>query len=82
MTADYDLAPVEFDPFELDEVIRETSAINSTTANKTCLRKQARLILILFAGPEILLIAPATESQTEIWTSCLIGGDAAKLCLQ
>ena len=27
-----------------------------------------------FAGPEILLIAPATEPQIEIWTSCLIGG--------
>ncbi|CAN5252451.1 amino acid adenylation domain-containing protein [soil metagenome] len=30
-----------------------------------------------FAGPEISLIAPATESQVEIWTSCLIGGDEA-----
>lgn len=30
-----------------------------------------------FAGPEISLIAPATESQVEIWTSCLIGGAAA-----
>jgi amino acid adenylation domain-containing protein len=30
-----------------------------------------------FAGPELLLLAPATESQLEIWTSCLIGGDAA-----
>ena len=30
-----------------------------------------------FAGPDISLIAPATESQVEIWTSCLIGGDRA-----
>jgi amino acid adenylation domain-containing protein len=30
-----------------------------------------------FAGPEILLVAPATESQVEIWTSCLIGGSDA-----
>ncbi len=30
-----------------------------------------------FAGPEISLIAPATESQAEIWASCLIGGDEA-----
>jgi amino acid adenylation domain-containing protein len=30
-----------------------------------------------FAGPELQLVAPATESQLEIWTSCLIGGDAA-----
>jgi len=30
-----------------------------------------------FAGPEISLIAPATESQVEIWTSCLIGGNEA-----
>ncbi|MGY4537884.1 amino acid adenylation domain-containing protein [Mucilaginibacter sp. UYNi724] len=30
-----------------------------------------------FAGPEILLVAPATEPQIEIWTSCLIGGDDA-----
>jgi amino acid adenylation domain-containing protein len=30
-----------------------------------------------FAGPDILLVAPATESQIEIWTSCLIGGDDA-----
>lgn len=27
-----------------------------------------------FAGPGILLMAPATEPQIEIWTSCLIGG--------
>lgn len=37
----YELSPVEFDPF---------------------------------AGPQILLMAPATEPQIEIWTSCLIGG--------
>ncbi|RFZ90713.1 non-ribosomal peptide synthetase [Mucilaginibacter conchicola] len=30
-----------------------------------------------FAGPEIALIAPATEPQMEIWTSCLIGGNDA-----
>ncbi|MDB5090078.1 MAG: tycC, partial [Mucilaginibacter sp.] len=30
-----------------------------------------------FSGPEISLIAPATEPQVEIWTSCLIGGAAA-----
>lgn len=42
-----------------------------------------------FAGPEIALVAPATEPQIEIWTSCLIGGadascaynDAASLLL-
>lgn len=27
-----------------------------------------------FAGPDIILMAPATEPQMEIWTSCLIGG--------
>ncbi len=30
-----------------------------------------------FAGPEIALIAPATEPQVEIWTSCLVGGSDA-----
>jgi amino acid adenylation domain-containing protein len=30
-----------------------------------------------FAGPDILLVAPATEPQIEIWTSCLIGGNDA-----
>ena len=30
-----------------------------------------------FEGPEIELIAPATESQTEIWASCIIGDDDA-----
>lgn len=30
-----------------------------------------------FAGPELLLIAPATESQLEIWASCIIGGNEA-----
>ncbi|WP_374950231.1 amino acid adenylation domain-containing protein [Mucilaginibacter sp.] len=30
-----------------------------------------------FAGPAICLVAPATESQVEIWTSCLIGGSDA-----
>ena len=30
-----------------------------------------------FGGPEITALAPATESQMEIMTSCLLGGDAA-----
>ena len=30
-----------------------------------------------FAGPQIAALAPATESQKEIITSCLLGGDAA-----
>ncbi|MBC7914512.1 MAG: amino acid adenylation domain-containing protein, partial [Pyrinomonadaceae bacterium] len=30
-----------------------------------------------FAGPEIIRIAPSTESQKEIWASCMIGGDDA-----
>ena len=30
-----------------------------------------------FAGPEISRVAPATEPQMEIWTSCQLGGDAA-----
>ncbi len=30
-----------------------------------------------FAGPELLNLAHPTESQLEIWTSCLIGGDEA-----
>ncbi len=30
-----------------------------------------------FAGPDILSLAPATESQTEIWTSCQLGTDDA-----
>ncbi|WP_183559185.1 non-ribosomal peptide synthetase [Mucilaginibacter sp. SP1R1] len=30
-----------------------------------------------FSGPELSNLAPATESQLEIWTSCLIGGDEA-----
>lgn len=30
-----------------------------------------------FAGPELLLIAPATEPQIEIWLSCKIGGAEA-----
>lgn len=30
-----------------------------------------------FVGPELLLVAPATEPQIEIWLSCKLGGDAA-----
>lgn len=30
-----------------------------------------------FAGPDILSLAPATESQTEIWTSCQLGTNDA-----
>jgi amino acid adenylation domain-containing protein len=30
-----------------------------------------------FAGPELQGLARSTESQLEIWTSCLIGGDGA-----
>jgi amino acid adenylation domain-containing protein len=30
-----------------------------------------------FTGPELLSLAPATASQLEIWTSCLIGGNEA-----
>ncbi|HVM89005.1 MAG TPA: amino acid adenylation domain-containing protein [Puia sp.] len=32
-----------------------------------------------FAGPEILHVIPAIESQLEIWASCLIGGKEASL---
>lgn len=30
-----------------------------------------------FIGPEIIAVAPATESQKEIFISCLLGGDSA-----
>ncbi|HEX8462161.1 MAG TPA: condensation domain-containing protein, partial [Segetibacter sp.] len=30
-----------------------------------------------FAGPQIVAVAPATESQREIWISCVLGGDNA-----
>jgi len=30
-----------------------------------------------FAGPEILKVLPTTEPQTEIWLSCMLGGDDA-----
>jgi amino acid adenylation domain-containing protein len=30
-----------------------------------------------FAGPEILALVPLTESQAEIWTACVLGGDDA-----
>ncbi|GAB3899451.1 non-ribosomal peptide synthetase [Spirosoma agri] len=30
-----------------------------------------------FVGPELLRLAPVTESQEEIWTSCQLGGDDA-----
>lgn len=30
-----------------------------------------------FAGPELVRLAPATEPQIEIWTSCQLGGDDA-----
>ena len=32
-----------------------------------------------FAGPEIIRLAPATEPQKEIWTTCQFGGDEANL---
>jgi amino acid adenylation domain-containing protein len=32
-----------------------------------------------FAGPEIARLAPATEPQKEIWTTCQLGGDEANL---
>jgi amino acid adenylation domain-containing protein len=30
-----------------------------------------------FAGPELVALAPITESQAEIWAACLLGGDEA-----
>jgi amino acid adenylation domain-containing protein len=30
-----------------------------------------------FAGPELVALAPVTESQAEIWAACLLGGDDA-----
>ncbi|WP_288424903.1 non-ribosomal peptide synthetase [uncultured Spirosoma sp.] len=30
-----------------------------------------------FAGPPIALVAPTTEPQQELWTSCMLGGDDA-----
>ncbi|HLY69273.1 MAG TPA: amino acid adenylation domain-containing protein [Puia sp.] len=33
-----------------------------------------------FAGPELSCVAPAIEPQSEIWISCLMGGDDANRC--
>ncbi|HLX92033.1 MAG TPA: condensation domain-containing protein, partial [Puia sp.] len=33
-----------------------------------------------FSGPEISSVAPAIEPQSEIWISCLMGGDDANRC--
>ncbi|MBC6612094.1 amino acid adenylation domain-containing protein [Hymenobacter sp. BT507] len=30
-----------------------------------------------FAGPEMVRVVPITESQAEIWTACVVGGDDA-----
>jgi len=72
----FDMNPVEFDPFAetvtFSPVGAVTPAIEREAAYET-----SPVEFDPFAGPEIELIAPATEPQVEIWTSCLIGGEAA-----
>src|ERR1700749_4540047 len=63
--------PVEFDPFAETEQILPASAYPSDLFSYTAVDFDP------FSGPEIAAIAPVTESQAEIWASCIIGGDDA-----
>ncbi|HZY39293.1 MAG TPA: amino acid adenylation domain-containing protein [Mucilaginibacter sp.] len=72
-----DIEPIEFDPFAgpgigLPVVGPEELFVNAVQAYEI-----SSVDFDPFAGPEIDLIAPVTESQTEIWASCMIGDDAA-----
>jgi amino acid adenylation domain-containing protein len=65
-----DTHPFEFDPFaETEQIQTATSACPADLFSYTAVDFDP------FTGPEISAIAPVTESQAEIWASCLIGGD-------
>ncbi len=73
----YDTSPVEFDPFAEPVAPPELKSQEQQEANSKVVYTTAEVDFDPFGGPEIVLFAPATEPQVEIWTSCLIGGDAA-----
>ncbi len=65
--------PVEFDPFGEPESSPAIAAVNQPAKNGKPVYHTSPIDFDPFAGPSISLIAPATEPQVEIWTSCLIG---------
>ena len=72
----YTTAAVEFNPFEDDEPFA-VGEVEPFVNNTSISYQTISVDFNPFEGPEIQLIAPATEPQIEIWTSCLIGGAAA-----
>ncbi len=72
-----DVEPVEFDPFTAFEMALPAIEPEEAAVSPMQVHELKSIEFDPFDGPEIELIAPATESQTEIWASCLIGDDAA-----
>lgn len=69
----FDIAPVEFDPFAGVEPVSTTIKVEEPLLNGLPVYELNAVEFDPFGGAEIELIAPATESQTEIWASCIIG---------
>ena len=72
----HDIEPVIFNQFENTVTTDVAQQVRLNMENKPAYHT-IEVAFDPFAGPEIAMIAPATEPQVEIWTSCLIGGDAA-----
>ncbi|TWI96354.1 amino acid adenylation domain-containing protein [Mucilaginibacter frigoritolerans] len=73
----FDTHPVDFDPFAETEQIHPASVYSVKSSNKLVSYTTFPVEFDPFTGPEISSIAPVTESQAEIWASCLIGGHDA-----
>jgi len=69
----FDTVPVEFDPFAEPETSATVAAVNAPAKNGKPVYNTEAIDFDPFAGPPLSLVAPATEPQVEIWTSCLIG---------
>src|SRR5690606_35811079 len=47
--------------------------------NKTVTPFYKKINFDPFSGPEIIHVVPMTDSQTEIWLSCVLGGDEGNM---
>ncbi len=69
----FDTVPVEFDPFREPDTSPAVAKVAPHAKNGKLVYNTEAVDFDPFAGPSISMIAPATEPQVEIWTSCLIG---------
>ncbi len=76
-TTIFDTEPVEFNPFDPPETPAQAGILYQPELENEFNCHITPIDFDPFEGPEISQVAPVTESQMEIWMSCLIGGTPA-----